>query len=61
MVTMVDELYDRQYQDGREQMNAALVSAFSRLGHAVREAFEVLVKIEYQSPWTVKSRKVRSN
>jgi hypothetical protein len=61
MVTMVDELYDREYQDGRKQMNAALGSAFSRLGHAVRDAFEVLVKIEYQSPWTAKSPKVRSN
>jgi hypothetical protein len=61
MVTMVDELYDREYQDGRKQMNAALGSAFSRFGHTVRDAFEVLVKIEYQSPWTAKSPKVRSN
>ena len=61
MVTMVDEIYDRHYQDGRGQLNAALGSAFARFGHAVREAFEVLVKIEYQSPWTAKTRKARCN
>ena len=54
---MVDEIYDRQYQAGREQLHAAVSNAFGRLGHAVHDAFEVLVNIEYQSPWTTKSRR----
>jgi hypothetical protein len=61
MVTMVDELYDRQYQAGRQQFHASIADAFGRLGHAVSNTFEVLVKIEYQSPWTSKPRRVRSH
>jgi len=61
MVTMVDELYDRQYQAGRQQLHASIADALGRFGHAVSNAFEVLVKIEYQSPWTSKPRRVRSH
>jgi hypothetical protein len=61
MVTMVDEIFDRHYQAGRNELNKSLAGAFGRLGHAVSNAFEVLVKIEYQSPWTVKSRQARCN
>jgi hypothetical protein len=52
MVTMVDELYDRHYQDGRTEMNAALSGIFSRFGHAFGNAFKVLNRIEYSAPWT---------
>ena len=61
MVTMVDELFDRQYQAGRKQFHASITDAFARFGNAVSNAFEVLVKIEYQSPWSVKARRVRSH
>ena len=36
MVTMIDEIFDRQYQAGREQMNAALLDGFSRFGRVGR-------------------------
>lgn len=55
MVTMMDELFDRQYQQGRNALNASLASVFGRFGHAVHNAFEVLVKIEYQAPWSTRS------
>ena len=58
---MVDELFDRQYQEGREQLNAAMAAGLARLAHAIRNAFEVLVKIEYQAPWTAKSTRARCN
>jgi hypothetical protein len=61
MVTMVDELFDRQYQQGREQMNAAIAAGLARLVRAIRNAFEVLVKIEYHAPWTAKSSRARCN
>jgi hypothetical protein len=61
MFTMVDELFDRQYQSGRGELNAAIVGSLARLGHAVSNAFEVLAKIEYESPWTLKSKKARCN
>lgn len=61
MVTMVDEIFDRHYREGRNALNAALEHGFGRLAHAVRNAFEVLVNIEYHEPWKTKSRKAPCN
>ncbi|MFL6855472.1 MAG: hypothetical protein ACJ8D3_08505 [Sphingomicrobium sp.] len=58
---MVDEIYDREYRASREALNAAILGAFSRFGHAVRNAFEVLNRIEYSAPWAAKTRRVRSH
>jgi len=59
MVTMVDEIFDRHYQAGRAEFNAALYGAFSRFGGAVRNAFDVLNRIEYSAPWAAKSKRMR--
>jgi hypothetical protein len=61
MLTMVDEIYDRLYQDGRGELNAAINGAFARFGKAVSNAFNVLQRIEYDSPWTAKAKRVRCN
>jgi hypothetical protein len=49
---MIDELFDRSYQSGRAGLNAGIVAAALSLGAAIRNAFVVLNRIEYQSPWT---------
>jgi len=61
MVTMIDEIYDRNYRDGRVQLNAAIASGFVRLGRAIHNAFAVLNRIEYSEPWAAKPRKARSH
>ena len=61
MVTMVDELFDRHYQAGRADLNAAILHIASRFGRAFGNAFEVLNRIEYSAPWTVKRRRVQSH
>jgi hypothetical protein len=61
MVTMIDEIYDRQYQAGRQQLNASVVDGITNFGRAVLNAFTVLNRIEYQSPWTAQSRRARSH
>ena len=61
MITMVDEIYDREYRASRDALNAAMLSALSRFGHAVRNAFEVLNRIEYSAPWATKTKSVRSH
>ena len=61
MVTMVDEIFDRHYQAGRKELNASIAAALGRLGHAITNAFEVLVKIEYQAPWAAKPTRARCN
>jgi hypothetical protein len=61
MVTMMDEIFDRNYQAGRAQLNSSLASTLADFGHSVKDAFEVLVRIEYQSPWTAKTKRARCN
>ena len=59
MVTMIDEIYDRHYQASRSEMHAALGDAFLRFGRSIANAFAVLNRIEYSSPWIVPARKAR--
>ena len=60
MLTMIDEIYDRNFQAHRTELNRAVTRGFARLGDAVSNAFEVLNRIEYAAPWTVKPGKTRS-
>ena len=61
MVTMVDETYDRNYQEARAHLNASIVAGLSRLTTSVRNTFDVLNRIEYDAPWTAKSKRARSH
>src|SRR5690348_5820220 len=60
MVTMIDEIYDRNYQAHRAELNAWLTAGVARLGHAIGNAFAVLNRIEYSEPWAPTRRKARS-
>jgi hypothetical protein len=60
MITMMDELFDRAYQESRSELNAGLNRAFGRLGHAIDNAFNVLQRIEYNSPWTARKTRARA-
>ena len=53
---MIDEIYDRHYYEARAQLNAAAARGLGRLGHAIHDAFEVLVGIEYSAPWAAKQQ-----
>lgn len=59
MITMIDEIFDRQYQAGRTELNAAIFGLGRRLTAAVGNAFAVLNRIEYSAPWTVVPKQVR--
>ena len=61
MVTMIDEIYDRHYREGRGELNAAAARGLGRFGQAIHDAFEVLVGIEYSEPWAARSNRARCN
>ena len=61
MVTMIDEIHDRNYQAGRDQLNAALARGLRKLGSAIENAFGVLNRIEYDAPWAHKVKRARSH
>ena len=58
---MIDEIFDRQYQAGRDALNASIASAFARFSQAFGNAFHVLNKIEYEAPWKARSEPTRCN
>ena len=61
MVTMIDEIFDRHYQAGRQELNRSLIDLAGRLGRSVGTAFKVLNRIEYSAPWTAKAKHIRCN
>lgn len=58
---MVDEFFDRGYQAGRSDLNAALFTLARSLGEALSNSFKVLNRIEYSAPWAVKSNSAHCN
>ncbi|HEU4809303.1 MAG TPA: hypothetical protein VFS69_01470 [Sphingomicrobium sp.] len=56
---MIDQMFDRAYQQGRSELNASLGLAISRVGKAMGNAFAVLNRIEYDAPWMARSRKMK--
>lgn len=59
MITMIDEVFDRAYRDGRAQLNSGLTSLFAGLGKAIGNSFTVLNRIEWSAPWEQKSKRAR--
>jgi len=57
---MMDEIFDRNYQAGRAELNASLINGLSRLRSAVNNAFAVLNRIEYSEPWAAKRKRSRA-
>ena len=56
---MIDEIFDRNYQHGRAELNAAIASSLRHVGEAVSEAFAALNRIEYSAPWAAAKRDAR--
>jgi len=56
---MIDEMFDRVYQDGRADLTAGLDRIFRRIGRATGNAFHVLNRIEFDAPWRESRRKTR--
>lgn len=51
MITMIDEIYDRNFQSHRAELSHAMAAGFTRVAEAVSNAFTVLNRIEYSAPW----------
>ena len=58
---MVDEIFDRHYQAGRDELNAAIASGFGSLARAIGNAFKVLTKSNIRSPGTQHAKRARCN
>ena len=54
---MFDEIFDRNYQQSRSQLNNSIDGALAHLSRTVMSAFGALEQIQYASPWARKPRR----
>ena len=52
---MVDEIFDRNYQQGRAEFHAGLSRAFGRIGSSVSNTLKALHRVEWSAPWAANS------
>jgi hypothetical protein len=57
MNTMVDEIYDRHYQEGRQALHDGLDRLFARIGGELGKSLKVLHRVEWDAPWTRRARR----
>ena len=55
---MVDEIYDRNYQAARADLNAGLDRAFAMIGRELGKSFAAIHRFEWSAPWAAKSKDV---
>jgi len=55
---MFDEIFDRTYQQTRNDMNRSIDGAIVNLWRTVMNAFGALQKIQYSSPWVPTPRRI---
>jgi hypothetical protein len=54
MIAMIDEIFDRQYQAGRNELNAGLDRAFATIGREVGKSLAAVHRFEWSAPWARK-------
>lgn len=53
---MQDEIYDRYYQAGREDLHAGLDRGFQAIGHFLGATFNALHDVQFSAPWNKTDR-----
>ena len=53
---MVDEIFDRFYQEGRTGLNAGLDRGLNRIGGTLAKSLNALHRIEWSAPWNSNSK-----
>lgn len=48
---MRDEIYDREYQGGRAELNAGIDRTILRLGRFLGATFDAIHAIQFAAPW----------
>lgn len=57
MITMMDEIFDRNYQSGRAEFNAGIDRALARLTKAVGDTFRSIHRVQFSAPWNQRRRR----
>ena len=54
---MRDQLFDREYQAGRAELNASIDRAIANIGKSLGDSLKVLHRIEWSAPWQAKTNR----
>jgi len=54
---MMDEIFDRTYQQGRADLNRGLDRAFTALGRELGKSLAALHRLEWNAPWAIRPAK----
>ena len=54
---MVDEIYDRHYQEGRRALNDGLDRLFGRIGSELGKSLAAVHRFEWNAPWAPRAAK----
>ena len=57
MKTMVDEIYDRHYQEGRQALNDGLDRLFGWIGGELGKSLAAVHRFEWDAPWARGARR----
>ena len=53
---MMDQLYDRNYQDARAQMNADIGRGLDRLAAGIAKSLKALHRLQFEAPWATSGK-----
>lgn len=48
---MFDEIFDRQYQSGRNELHDGIDRLVKRVGGAISHTFATIHRVQFDSPW----------
>ena len=54
---MVDEIFDRTYQNGRAELNAGIDRAVGLIARELGKSLKALHRIEWSAPWASRPAK----
>lgn len=55
MVTMVDEIFDRMYQDGRADLHDGIDRLFGSIAREAGKSLKAIHNFEWSAPWAAKA------
>jgi hypothetical protein len=58
MWTMIDQLWDRQYRDGRDQLHTGIDRLVEKVRCSTGTVFRLMHAIQFDAPWAPRSRDV---
>ena len=54
---MIDEIFDRQYQAGRNELHDGIDRLVGPVGRALAATFETMHRVHFDAPWAKKNKR----